>query len=192
MPRRSDTRERLLEITRSLVQDHGFRGFSYRHLAQALGIKAAAVHYHFRSKGDLGTAVVSEMRQGFQAWVATLEGKHPGARARLQAFFDLHAELATSARVSVIGILEAEYSALSDPMRRELEWFAAEVHGWLAKVLRQGLEKGELHFPGEPDDQATLIFAAVQGALLLARSLGPERYRVAVDQLSRLMIPQTL
>jgi TetR/AcrR family transcriptional repressor of nem operon len=87
------------------------------------------------------------------------------------------------------GILEAEYGSLPDGMQDELRLFVGEVHGWLARTLRQGLDNKEFEFEGDPDDQAVVVAATVQGALQIARAFGAERYRAAVSQLRKLMVP---
>ena len=62
MPRRTDTRSRILDVAEDLLQDRGFNGFSYKDVAGALGIRNAAVHYHFPAKADLGVELVERAR----------------------------------------------------------------------------------------------------------------------------------
>ena len=88
---------------------------------------------------------------------------------------------------SHFGVLEAEYGSLPDRMRSEVRSLAGEIHGWIARTLRQGIESRELAFDGEPDDQALVVGATVQGAILIARVFGPDRYMAAISQLKELM-----
>lgn len=189
MPRHSDTRERIIELALPLLQRRGFNGFSYRHLSEALGIKTAAVHYHFSSKVDLGVALAVDLRRNFQKWAAEIDARLPSARERLDAFFEMHTRFLDDEVVSPFGVLEAEYGSLPDPMRQEVRSLASEIHGWVARTLRQGLDAGELVFRGDADDQAIVLGATVQGALRLARALGPRHYHAAIAQLKRLIEP---
>ncbi len=191
MPRQTDTRSRILEIAQPLLQQRGFNGFSYRHLAEALGIKTAAVHYHFPSKTDLGVELAAELRRGFQAWAADVDARIKSPSARLDAFFEMHRHFLEEEVASPFGVLEAEYGSLPDRMRHGVRSLASEVHGWVARTLRQGLDAGELAFPGDADDQAIVLGATVQGALYLARAFGPDHYHSAISQLKRLMEPAT-
>src|SRR5260221_14573871 len=50
-------RDEILDVSESLIRSVGFNGFSTRDVADAVGIKAASVHYHFPVKADIGVAV---------------------------------------------------------------------------------------------------------------------------------------
>ena len=189
MPRQTDTRSRILEIAQPLLQRRSFNGFSYRHLADALGIKTAAVHYHFPSKTDLGVELAAELRRGFQRWAADVDSRIPSPRDRLNAFFEMHRHFLDEEVASPFGVLEAEYSSLPDRMRHGVRSLASEIHGWVARTLRQGLDSGELAFLGDADNQAIVVGATVQGALYLARAFGPDHYHAAISQLKQLMEP---
>jgi AcrR family transcriptional regulator len=56
------TRESLLAAAVELLRSVGYASFSYRDLADAVGIRTASIHYHFPSKSDLGVALVEELR----------------------------------------------------------------------------------------------------------------------------------
>jgi TetR/AcrR family transcriptional repressor of nem operon len=189
MPRLTDTRSRILETAQPLLQRRGFNGFSYRNLADGLGIKTAAVHYHFPSKTDLGVELAAELRRGFQRWAADVDARIPSPRERLDAFFDMHRQFLDEQAASPLGVLEAEYSSLPDRMRQGVRSLASEIHGWLARTLRQGLDSDELAFAGDADDQAIVLGATVRGALHLARAFGPDHYHAAISQLKHLMEP---
>ena len=45
-----DTREQIVDTALQLLMQRGVNGFSYRDISEPLGIKNAAVHYHFPSK----------------------------------------------------------------------------------------------------------------------------------------------
>ena len=51
-----DTRAELLDTAQELVQTGGFNWFSYRDLADRVGIRTPSIHYHFPTKTDLGVA----------------------------------------------------------------------------------------------------------------------------------------
>ncbi len=189
MPRLSNPKERIIELALSLLERRGFGGFSYRHLSEALGIKPAAVHYHFPSKADLGVALAADLRRGFEKWAAQTDARLASPRERLDAFFEMHTRFLRDEVASPFGVLEAEYGSLPDGMRQEVRSLASEIHAWLARTLRQGLDAGEFGFSGNADDQAIVLGATVQGALHMARAFGPGHYHAAIAQLKRLIEP---
>jgi len=63
MARISDTREQIMDRAAQLLMSRGFNGFSYRDISTHLGVKNAAVHYHFPAKADLAIALIDEYRK---------------------------------------------------------------------------------------------------------------------------------
>src|SRR5271167_1241023 len=81
-----DTRRELLDLAETLVRTRGYNGFSYRDLAEQIGIKTASIHYHFPSKGDLGEALVEKDREEFAKNLAQLDAVEKDLRRRLERF----------------------------------------------------------------------------------------------------------
>ncbi|MGH1556865.1 TetR/AcrR family transcriptional regulator [Caulobacter segnis] len=50
----NDTRETIPTAAQATVQAKGYNALSFRELAKAVGIKSASIHYYFPTKGDLG------------------------------------------------------------------------------------------------------------------------------------------
>lgn len=55
---RADTRQRLLEVARTLTSQHGFGGTSLQMIADELGFTKAAIYYHFRTREQLLIALM--------------------------------------------------------------------------------------------------------------------------------------
>ena len=59
MPRtRTDTKSRILKATRTLYSTHGCDGTTLEDIITASGITKGAFYHHFRSKQELGMAVL--------------------------------------------------------------------------------------------------------------------------------------
>ena len=69
--------ERLLDLAQEFIQTCGYNAFSYRDLAEATGITTASIHYHFRTKSDLGQAVVVRHRERLIAYLAHVVAASP-------------------------------------------------------------------------------------------------------------------
>src|SRR5438128_8157538 len=86
-----DTREEILQTAEGLWQRRGYNGFSYHHIAVQLGIRNAAIHYHFPSKESLGVALIQRYRKRFRDWFAQVR-QTENAWVRLQDYFNLYVE----------------------------------------------------------------------------------------------------
>lgn len=182
-PRR-DTREEILNTAEELLQRRGYNAFSYQHIAVQLGIRNAAIHYHFPGKEDLGVALVRRFRQRFRDWTESVV-EQGDAWSRLAAFFDTYIAYlaATDMRICPVGVLGSEFGVIPEPMRHEARLLMRENYEWLAETLQAGRDEGSLQFPGEARSKAVEVGAALQGGLQIARMAGPQRFHQVLEQL---------
>ncbi|MEW5847539.1 MAG: TetR/AcrR family transcriptional regulator [Myxococcota bacterium] len=184
MSAKPDTREEILKTASNMLQLRGFNGFSYGHIAEVLGVKAAAVHYHFPSKTDLGLALIARYRERYGRWMKDAQGL--SARERLEGYITIYSRfLQEGAKACPAGVLQAEYQAIPEEMQRETRRMVQEIHRWLTDVLEDGRRKSEFAFNGDGSDKATVVMATLQGALQGARALGKECFQAAVRQLKK-------
>lgn len=188
---RRDTREEILNAAEDLLQRRGYTAFSYQHIAVQLGIRNAAIHYHFPSKEDLGVALIQRLRQNFREWTEATAAAHPSAWARLQALFRNYEEYleVRCMRICPIGVLGCEFEAIPEPMRHETRLMLREHYEFLIETLTLGREQGELLYFGEPREKAVEIAAALQGGLQIARMAGPMRFHQVIGQIERNLRP---
>lgn len=179
-----DTAGRILAEARRLVQTRGFNGFSYADIAAALGVTKASLHYHFASKAELGRLLVERYSADFLSALAGIDARHASARDKLEAYVDIYAGVLAQDRMCLCGMLAAEYATLPVSMKAAIGAFFAANEAWLARVLRDGREGGELAFTGDPDDNANALTGALEGAMLVARVRGvADRFRASADLL---------
>jgi len=168
----ADTAERILDVAERLVQTRGFNGFSYANVAGELGITRASLHYHFPGKAELGEALIARYAARFAHALEEIDARVDDARAKLDAYADLYAEVLRGDRMCLCGILAAEYLTLPAPMREEVVRFFDENELWLAGVLARGRSERTLSFAGSPADAAQTILGGLEGAMLVARPYG--------------------
>ena len=179
----TNTKRAILDLAKSLLQDKGFNGFSYAHIASELGVKNAAIHYHFPTKEDLGCAIVQRYRDRFQLWVNNARVKDLSPQEKLDWFFNIYANMrADHGKVCIAGALETEFNSIPDALRQQTESLTGELLSWLASTLEEGRDAGVFQFNGQPVDKAALILSSVQGALQMARALGTDKFYAVVAQ----------
>jgi TetR/AcrR family transcriptional repressor of nem operon len=179
-----DTSSRILDIAERLVQSRGFNAFSYADVAGALHITKASLHYHFPTKAKLGERLVERYRATFLAELGRIDETCGNAGAKLRAYVRIYTDVLDRNRTCLCGMLSADYQTLPKPMKEEVRRFFDTNEAWLAGVLRHGRESGELAFAGPPLEAARVLVAALEGAMLLARSHGdPSRLRSAAIRL---------
>ncbi len=113
----ADTASRILDVAERLVQLRGFNGFSYADVAAELSITKASLHYHFAGKAELGEALIARYAERFKGSLAEIEVRPIDARAKLDAYAKLYADVLRGKRMCLCGMLAAEYQTLPKPMR---------------------------------------------------------------------------
>ncbi|MHC5539111.1 TetR/AcrR family transcriptional regulator [Singulisphaera rosea] len=167
-----DTRKELLDLAETLVRTRGYNGFSYRDLAEQVGIKTASIHYHFPTKGDLGKALIENERRVFAKNLADLDAVEKDPRRRLEGFLELFqaTTIGCGNRMCLGAMLAVEQETLTDAVGGEVRQLFAENEGWLAKVLEDGRKLRQFRFKGPADLAARALFSSLEGALLIARA----------------------
>ena len=99
-----NSKRTIMNMAEALLQDKGFNGFSYANIASELGVKNAAIHYHFPTKEDLGRAVVKRYRDRFQLWINNARVKDLSPEKKLDWFFSIYTEMrADKGKVCLVG-----------------------------------------------------------------------------------------
>jgi TetR/AcrR family transcriptional repressor of nem operon len=183
-PTDAGTADRILDAAEALAQTRGFNGFSYAHVAEQLDITKASLHYHFRSKAQLGEALIARYAERFASALDKIEDGEADARDRLAAYAALYSGVLDGGRMCLCGMLAAEYETLPKSMGDAVVRFFDANHAWLTQVLAQGRAAGTLDFEGDPGEGAQLILGGLEGALLIARPYGdPARFDTAARRL---------
>lgn len=179
-----DTREEIMNAAEELLQRRGYNAFSYQHISVQLGIRNAAIHYHFPAKEDLGVALVKRYRERFRDWTVQINQQR-SAWDRLQAYFKTYIDfLEAECKICPGGTLATEFEAIPEQMRQEARLLMRETFEWLVEILELGREQSTLNYVGDSRHKAVEIGAALQGALQVARMAGKERFHQVLEQLS--------
>ena len=164
----NDTKERILDAARLTVQAHGYGGLSFRELAKAVGIKSASIHYYFPSKGELGGALAERYTSTFAEYLDSLLGEGLDQETCIRKYTDVFRNtLLNENRMCLGGMMAAEHDELPVKVQVEVVKFSEMNVRWLVKVLL--LPNKTRAGAATIKHRALAIFAAVQGAQLVAR-----------------------
>lgn len=180
----SETSSRILDVAERLVQTRGFNAFSYADIARALHITTASLHYHFPTKAKLGERLIQRYRSTFLAELARIDENCRDAGTKLQAYAGIYVTVLERNRMCLCGMLASDFVTLPKAMKEEVRRFFDVNEAWLVEVLQSGRANRELSFVGPPVESARVLVAALEGAMLLARShADPSRLRSAANHM---------
>jgi TetR/AcrR family transcriptional repressor of nem operon len=180
----SDTSTRILDAAERLVQTRGFNAFSYADIARALHITTASLHYHFPTKAKLGERLIVRYRESFLVALDHIDASCRDAGAKLRAYVAIYVTVLERNRMCLCGMLAADYATLPRAMKDEVHRFFDANEAWLVEVLQRGRADQELAFAAPPVESARVLVAALEGAMLIARTHGdPSRLQSAANHL---------
>jgi len=176
VPRSDDpsrTTDQLLDVAQELAQTRGYNAFSYRDLAERVGIRSASIHHHFPAKGDLGRALVARYRDRFSDALRRIGAADGGSPVKLAAYVELfRATYEQGGRLCLGGMFAADLPTLPSEVQEQVRGFYADNEAWLTRILDSGRRASELDFEGSPRDAAAALLDGLEGALLAARAHG--------------------
>ncbi len=166
----ANTRERIIDQAFRLMLQRGLNGFSYRDISEPLGVKNAAVHYHFPNKMDLIAALIDENHQVLRKSTSEFMAYGGPARPQLEGLFAFTLNQCESGRpICMVGALAIDYEDLSDDIKVANDRFLQDSLKWLSKVLETGRDREEFTFEGDAERKSMSILAMIQGARQMAR-----------------------
>jgi TetR/AcrR family transcriptional repressor of nem operon len=169
-------KEALLKAAESKVRLGGYSNFSFRELANEVGIKSASVHYHFPTKADLGAELAHQYTDSFLAAL----GEPTNIKASGINPIDVYTQLFRSALVTddkmcLCGLLGAQSESLPDKVRLEVKRFFNENLAWL-RAAHTG--NGE----NNPTQAAIVTISLLEGAMMISKALNDHSYFESATQ----------
>jgi TetR/AcrR family transcriptional regulator, transcriptional repressor for nem operon len=165
-------REEILDAAEAMIRDAGFNAFSTRDVASAVGIKSASVHYYFPTKADMGVAVTERYTTRFLEQLGDPGRFKSGAREVVALYVNSFREtLARDGKLCLCAVLGAEIGGLPLELGSHTRIFFDRNLAWLRKALVGSSNMSA----AEAGAFAVHILAALEGGMILSKSLGKEK-----------------
>lgn len=154
-------RDRILDAAEARARTSGYHGFSFRELADDVGVKSSSIHYHFPTKGDLGAALAKRYatRAGDYLGDPASVGPEEAVTRLTQLFRDA---LVRDDKMCLCGLFGAEHESLPPEVASATGDFFRLVLGYLTAAFG----------PRWAGEAPAAILARLEGALIIARALG--------------------
>ena len=186
-----DTRTNIMDVAQDLIQRRGVNGMSFQDISDAVKIRKASIHHHFASKQDLVEALLVRYRAEFGVLLTEIldsRAKAKGKLLRYGALFEGTLQAGNQDKSCLCGMLAAEVFSLDDGPVHSVKGFMQDNVKFLTKVLKEGKKDGSLAIRGNVEDSASMILAAFEGGLLVARADGgPEQLSAIIRNLISLL-----
>lgn len=171
-----DTRTMLLNAAQSFIQRQSYDGFSFRDLAEVVGIRKASIYYHFETKEALAVAMLERAKEGLAAWSLMHSTMPPQQRLNAYCFSLYRDLLGAGAQMCPAGVFSSSWSEQTEAIKAAAHSAMEQQRRFLRETFRDGFKDGSLKNPADLsiEDAADWFATSVQGALVTSRLLdGP-------------------
>ena len=161
--------DEIMDSAETMVRQQGYNGFSFRDIADSVGIKSASVHYHFPTKEALGSALARRYTDRFLGLLPDSTDNSLPVLETFSAYITaFRSALVQDGKMCLCGMLGAESASLPASVTAEVERFFDLNCQWLDSLYRR-LPPEHRILPSRTWALRTL--AALEGAMIVARNM---------------------
>ena len=161
----SNKKELIITSATQMIRDGGYSAFSFREVADDVGIKSSSVQHYFKRKEDLAAAVAHEYSNSFFNTLGTvIETQSP--KQQFIHYSDVFIQsFTTSKRACLCGILTHESPSLPQPVINEVDTFIDKNIEWLKAAYAA---KEDTNAPEDIEELAIISYTSMEGAMAVA------------------------
>lgn len=173
------TREKIVQAAFEEIHAHGFQATSMNEIIKRAGTTKGALYHHFKSKTELGYAVIDEVIRPLmkERWLDPLDkSDNP-----IDALIDCMAELIKSTPKQAVikgcpvANLAHEMSGIDEGFRLKLNAVLKAWQDGLSEAFSAGIKNGYVRPDVNTDNVACFLVASIEGAIGLAKNSKDEK-----------------
>ncbi len=168
-----NNRDRILQAACELFYRNGYLATSIDDILAEVHVSKSNFYYHFKTKEDLGIAVVTMRKEELLNVLAeTLCKSGVSPRERLHLFFNWMLERQTAhlrKHGCPFGNLVIEIANHSERLRCKLSEIFFSFTARFAELIAEGQDRGEFRQDIDPVAAAGLVVQTIQGMYLMSR-----------------------
>ncbi len=169
----SNTKDHIVEVASGLINLRGFNNTSVDAVLQASGVKKGSFYYYFKSKEDLGYAIIeSHLRRFSDHVLGKAFSSKKNALIALEDFLDIILELHRQRNCSggcLMGNMAMEMSDIHEGFRRKFQEVFEDWRIRVAGVLQQAKISGQFNDHMDSTRLAQFVIAGIEGGILLSK-----------------------
>ncbi len=166
------TQEKILTTAESLIQTMGYNAFSYKDIAQVVGIKTSSIHYYYPAKEDLAAAVIDWQLNRLSLSLNELKfNASLSLQQKLLNFVDKVISLTVHDEMKMClgGMLASDVISLTEKVKVKVRTFFNVMGKWIKEVISEGISDKEKLDIIQLEELSRYILVQLEGGLLMSR-----------------------
>lgn len=165
------TRERIVKIAVESFRKNGFHNTSLSQILDEAGLTKGGFYFHFKSKEELGDAVIDYMKDFWVHNVLERVAEEKGALKKIERMFDIMIQTHEDGifhGCALLGVLTSEMMEVEERFSERLRKIYADWKASIVGILEQGKREGLFKKDVNSDSLALLIIGSLEGVTLMA------------------------
>lgn len=172
----------ILQRAATMFRERGFAASSMRDLAETVGIEAASLYNHIRSKNEILEAICFEVANVFNEKIQEIENGRQSYINKIESILRFHIEQMIENYEKVI-VTDREWRHLDEPYRTNFQNQRRSYRKRFAAIIEEGISRGEIRRIDAPTAVLVMLHA-VNGIESWHRS----QVKINAEELSNHMV----
>ena len=187
-----EARERILRSAMELFRRHGFHNTSLALILKAADITKGGFYFHFKSKEELGFAVLEQTKNFWMVNVIAALDNEPDTRSRVRKMVEIMTHTHRTDiyhGCALLSVLTAEMMETGSRLGDRIKEIFHEWEKSIRAILEQGRKEGLIRRDVDVKAMALILIGCCQGSTMIGH-LDPDRvdYDALMHYLERWML----
>jgi TetR/AcrR family transcriptional regulator, cholesterol catabolism regulator len=170
MTKKTTRKEEIFREAALLFKAKGYGAASMRELAERVGLEAASLYNHIKSKEDILKEICFETADKYVKQLDLIENQSSTSIEKIEAILNLHVAMVADCREEVF-VCNNEYKHLSQPFLSKFQEVRRGYEKRFLKIIEEGIAKDEL----KSVDPNIALFTLLSAVRWLENWYKPER-----------------
>jgi TetR/AcrR family transcriptional regulator, cholesterol catabolism regulator len=180
--KRASKKGLILRKAAAMFREKGFAATSMRDLAEAVGIEAASLYNHIRSKNEILEAICFDVANIFNTNIETIEASNQKCITKIESLLRFHIQQMVE-NYEEVYVSDREWKHLEDPYLSNFQTQRRSYRKKFAAIIEDGIERGEIRRIDAPT-AVLILLHAVSGIESWHRS----KAKISAEELENNMI----
>ncbi|MBY0535798.1 MAG: TetR/AcrR family transcriptional regulator [Chitinophagaceae bacterium] len=126
-----------------LFREKGYSATSMRDLAEHVGVEAASLYNHIKSKAEILQEICFKTANQFMNHMSEVEASDKGSIAKLEAILRFHIKQIIE-HYEEVYVMDREWKHLTDPYLSNMQSQRRSYRQRIATIIEEGMRKGEI------------------------------------------------
>jgi AcrR family transcriptional regulator len=180
--RKASKKELILQKAAAMFREKGFAATSMRDLAETVGIEAASLYNHIRSKNEILEAICFDVANRFNTNIEILETEQQNSIAKVEKLLRFHIGQMIE-NYEEVYVSDREWKHLEEPYLSNFQTQRRNYRKKFAAIIENGIRKNEIRNIDAPT-AVLIILHAVSGIESWHRS----KARINAEELENNMV----